>query len=173
MITRNLLCSIETHSLDGCASLSWNLALLARWEGNDWGLMVIKEHLWPLLLRWSSGEGFDPSAAGAIRCIGLIGRRLSDKQLQEIKTILEVLKNLLLQSDGVSPLIQEAAIDVIVLLGPELIISILKEWKPRIPLTNHIKKVLDAFIRRQAKPTKNYGQDCEPSHCVNSFVVDK
>jgi hypothetical protein len=149
------------------------LALLARWEGNDWGLTVIKEQLWPLLLRWSSGEGLDPSAAGAIRCIGLIGRRLSAKQLQEIKSILEVLKNLLLQSDGVSPLIQEAAIDVIVLLGPELTVSILKEWKPRVSLTNHLKKVLDAFIRRQAKPSINSEQECEPSHCVNSFVVDK
>jgi len=61
---------LETNSKDEASSLSWSLALLARWEGVDFAIQVIEKRLWPFLQRWSSGEATNNSAAAVIIAIG-------------------------------------------------------------------------------------------------------
>lgn len=68
----NFIVLLETNSVDEASSIAWNFTLIARWEGIDWGLTLIQQHLWPLLQEWSSGQGLDPGAASAILCIGNI-----------------------------------------------------------------------------------------------------
>ena len=62
--------ALETNSPDEASSLSWSLALLARWEGDDFSIQIIEKKLWPFLQRWSSGEGTNNSAAAVIIAIG-------------------------------------------------------------------------------------------------------
>lgn len=61
---------VETNSVDEASSLSWSLALLARWEGADFAISVIEKQLWPYLQRWSAGQGTNTGAAAAIIAIG-------------------------------------------------------------------------------------------------------
>lgn len=62
---------LETNSRDEASSLSWSLALLARWEGVDFTIQLIEKKLWPFLQRWSSGEGTNNAAAAVIITIGM------------------------------------------------------------------------------------------------------
>ena len=62
---------LETNSPDEASSLSWSLALLARWEGIDLAISLIEKQLWPFLQRWSSGEGTSTGAAAVIVAIGM------------------------------------------------------------------------------------------------------
>jgi hypothetical protein len=66
----SLTFALETNSPDEASNLSWSLALLARWEGDDFSIQIIEKKLWPFLQRWSSGEGTNNSAAAVIITIG-------------------------------------------------------------------------------------------------------
>ena len=57
--------------MDEASNLCWALNLVARWEGAGVSITIIEKHLWPLLLKWSSGGGTSVGAASAITCIGI------------------------------------------------------------------------------------------------------
>ena len=108
--------------MDEATSLSWNLSLLARWEGNAWAISVIEKHLWPFLQKWSSGLGSNAAAAAAISCIGtiiitllflfsicnfsrvfnagMLAKYVTAQQRNGIKSVLEALKAILQAGEG-------------------------------------------------------------------------
>nr|CAH0099848.1 unnamed protein product [Daphnia galeata] len=150
----------ETNSPDEASSLSWSLALLARWEGVDFSIQIIEKKLWPFLQRWSSGEGTNNSAAAVIIAIGkfclprMLGKTVPASKRAGVKSVLDAMKALL-QSEGVVPPIQEAAIEAVIHLGeiddPKSIIEIVKGWKMESAyFSQHMRLVLKAFLKRHS-----------------------
>ena len=97
--------------------------MLARWEGNAWGINIIEKQLWPFLQKWSTGQSSNAAAAAAISCIGntsdkllftvlnfkcydcfyegLLAKYVTTQQRNAIKTVLTALKVILQSGEGI------------------------------------------------------------------------
>jgi hypothetical protein len=65
----SLTFALETNSPDEASSLSWSLALMARWEGADFSIQIIEKNLWSYLQRWSSGKGSNDGVAALLQSL--------------------------------------------------------------------------------------------------------
>ena len=110
----------------------------------------------------------------------MLGKTVPDNKRSGVKSVLGAMKTILQSEEGklvylmmsiqstnnnrvisysvsVPLMIQEAAIEAVILLGesedPQSVVQVLSNWKPvNSCITPHLKQVLEAFVKRHGNP---------------------